>query len=94
MERSRCLEILEGYNAGPRACRILQTYWSWLRMVAKAGGYYGAAIIGARGMTQRDPLTPTIFNVVVDLVVRNWVTVILERAEERGGRRKEGLSCT
>ena len=37
LDRSRCLEILEGYGVGPRACRLLRTYWGRLRMVAKAG---------------------------------------------------------
>ena len=69
LDRSRCLKILEGYGVGPRACRILRTYWSWLRMVARAGGYYGAAFTGARRVTQGYQLSPTIFNVVVDAVV-------------------------
>ena len=38
-------------------------------MVAQAGGYYGTGFKGARGVTQGDPLSPTIFNVVVDAVV-------------------------
>ena len=69
--RSRCLEILEGYNVGPQARRILQTYWRRLTIVARAGGYYSTAFQGERGVTQGDPLSPTIFNVVVDAVVRN-----------------------
>ena len=59
-------------------------------MVARAGGYYGAAFKGARGVTQGDPLSPTIFNMVVDDVVRQWVTVMAEGAEERGERGQEG----
>ena len=47
LDRSRCLEILEGYGVGPQACRILRTYWRRLTMVARAGGYYGAAFKGA-----------------------------------------------
>ena len=43
LERSSCLEILEGYRVGPRACRILQKYWRRLSMVARAGGYYRTA---------------------------------------------------
>ena len=35
-------------------------------------------------MTQVDPLSPTIFNVVVDAVVRHWVSGVVEGAEERG----------
>ena len=33
---------------------------------------------------QGDPLYPTILNVVVDAVVRHWVTVMVEVVEERG----------
>ena len=59
-------------------------------MVASTGGYYGAAFKGARGVTQGDPLSHTIFNVVVDVVVRHWVTVIVEGSEERGYCGQEG----
>ena len=41
-------------------------------------------------MTQGDPLSPTIFNVVVDAVVRHWVTLSVEDLENRGERGKEG----
>ena len=41
-------------------------------------------------MTQGNPLSPTIFNVVVDVVVRHWVTMALDEAEKRGDRGKEG----
>ena len=41
-------------------------------------------------MTQGEPLSPTIFNVVVDAVVRPWVTLALEEAEKRGERGNEG----
>ena len=40
-DRSRCLDILEGYGVGPSARRLLKTYWRRLTMVARAGGYYG-----------------------------------------------------
>ena len=41
-------------------------------------------------MTQGDPLSPTIFNVVVDAVVRHWVTLAVEEAETQGERGREG----
>ena len=59
-------------------------------MVARLGGYYGKAFKGARGVTQGDPLSPTIFNVVVDAVVSHWVTMALEEAEKRGEKGNEG----
>ena len=73
MERSRFLEILEGYSNGPKAMRLLTNYWRHLTMVARAGGYYRTLFRGEKGVTQGNPLSPTIFNVVVDAVVRHWV---------------------
>ena len=40
LDRSRCLEILEGDSLCPRSRRLLHTYWRRLTMVARAGGYY------------------------------------------------------
>ena len=37
-------------------------------------------------MTQGDPLSPTIFNVLVDAVMQHWVKVVVEGTEERGER--------
>ena len=86
MERSICLEILEVYGVGPQIYQLLWTYWSWMRIAAKSGGYYGEACTDAQGMTQGDPLPPTIFNAVVDAVLLHWVSVMVEGVEERGGR--------
>ena len=74
----------------PQACRLLQTYCSWLTMVARAGGYCRWAFTGTRRVMQGYLLSSTIFNVVVDVVVRHWVSVMVEGAEERGNCGKEG----
>ena len=44
-------------------------------------------------MTQGDPLSPTIFNLVVDKVLQNWFTVVAETEEavEPGAAGKEGF---
>ena len=75
---------MKGYGVGPQARRFLRTYWEKSTMVARAGGYYGTRFKGARGVTQGEPPSPTIFNVVVDAVVRHWVTLAVEEAEKRG----------
>ena len=59
-------------------------------MVARVGGYYGEAFKGAWGVTQGDLLSHTIFNVMVDAVVRHCVTLVMEEAEKRGERRNKG----
>ena len=88
LDKSRCLDILGGYGVGPQARQLLRIYWSRMKMVERAGGYYGAAFMGYRGMTQGNPLSPIIFNVVVYEVVRHRVSVMVDSAEEQGDRGK------
>ena len=76
LDRDRCIDILIGYGVGPRIIHILQTYWIRLQMAEKAGGHYRPVFQIHRGVIQGDPLLPTIFNVVVDAVIRHWVTVL------------------
>ena len=57
--------------------------------MASEGGYYGGAFKGDWGVMQGDPLSPTIFNVVMDVLVRHWVTMALAEAEKRGERVNE-----
>ena len=59
-------------------------------MVARAGGYYGEAFKGARGVTQGDPISPTIFNVVVDAFVRHWIDGLVAETAEKGETGREG----
>ena len=63
-------------------------------MVARAGGCYGTVFQGARKVTQGDPLSHTIFNVVVDAVVRHWMTVVIAGTEERSKCGQEGRHQT
>ena len=75
--RSRCMGILEGYCVGLRSLCLLQQYWVMLKMVAMAGGYCGAPFHGEIGVTQVYPLSPTIFNVLVDVVVCQWESLLV-----------------
>ena len=90
LDRSRTLEILKGYGVGERVRRILMVYWEQTTMVARAGSYYGEGFKGERGVTQGDPLSPTIFNLVVDAVVHHWLQIAIQEAERRGERGREG----
>ena len=90
LDRTRCLEILEGYGVVPKTRNLLHTYWCCFTMVARAGGYYGTSFRRERGVTQGDPLSLTIFNVVMNVVVRHWVHGVVEEAEARGERGREG----
>ena len=71
MDRERCLEIFEGYRVGTWDHHILCHYWYRFTMVDPTGGYYGTALRDFWGVTQGYQLSPNIFNVVMDAVVRN-----------------------
>ena len=51
LNRNRCLNILTGYGMVPQTLQILQTCWTWLRMVAEAGRYSAPPLQGYRGVT-------------------------------------------
>ena len=51
-------------------------------MVEQAGRYYVTPFERYFGVTQGDPLSPTIFNIVVDEVIRNWVEVVAREETE------------
>ena len=67
LDRNRCLDILVAYRVVPCALRLLWRYWDRLTMVAPTGGYFVTPLKGYHGVTQGPPLSPTIFNVVVDV---------------------------
>jgi Reverse transcriptase (RNA-dependent DNA polymerase) len=67
--RERKLSLLQSYGMGPRLLGLLQNFWSGLQLVLRQGGFHGRPIRSGRGVTQGDPLSPIIFNVVVDAVV-------------------------
>ena len=71
-------------------------------MVAWDRGYYGATFKGFCRVTQGDPLSPTIFNVVVDAFLRHWFTIVMKLDEavlpgasniERSGRNVHYLAA-
>ena len=74
----RFLDILAFYGVGPRALRLLWRCWDRLLMVARASGYFGVPFQVQRGIIQGGPLSPNIFNVVVDAVLRHWISVVSE----------------
>ena len=50
-------------------------------MISRAGRYFGLPFKGYRGMTQGYPMSPTLFNVVVDTVIHHWVAVVVATKE-------------
>ena len=66
------------YGVGPNMVILLRTYWDYLTIVARAGGYFGLAF--------GYPFPPTLFNVLVDAIICHWVTVVAPTAGRLEGR--------
>ena len=62
------MEILRGYVLGPKLQRLPQRFSDEKAMVPKSGRIYGRPFRTERGATQRDPVYPTVFNIVGDAV--------------------------
>ena len=57
-------------------------------MVSRAGFYYDTLFNGPRGVTQGDSMSPIIINIVVDVVICHWETVVVgDEAGSEGFRR-------
>jgi hypothetical protein len=72
LNRPQAMRILEKYGVGPNIRRIIQLIWEGDTMVPIQAGYYGNSFHAERGVRQGDILSPLIFNIMVDAVVRNW----------------------
>ena len=64
------MEVLCEYGLGLRLQQLLQRYWDNQRVVTKSGKYYGKPFNMGRGVTQGDPVSPALFNIIVDALVR------------------------
>jgi retron-type reverse transcriptase len=85
LDRERTLEILEHYGVGALTLQLLRQFWDRQLVVAKQGGHFGMAFPATRGVMQGDIVSPTIFNIVVDAIVRHWLNLVLDDGSEVNG---------
>jgi hypothetical protein len=72
LDCTRALQLLQRYGVGEGTARLLTNFWNSQQVVARQQGYYGVPFHVERGTTQGDIISPTIFNIVVDAIVRTW----------------------
>ena len=93
LDRTQAIRILEGYGVGPRLIRIIKNIWDGDTMVPKQAGYFGKPFRAKRGGRQGDILSPMIFNIMMDAVIRHWESE--EQEEDRNVQfyADDGLLC-
>ena len=78
MDRCHLLKTLEGYGAGPHMRGLLEEFCKRQEVVIRKNGYHGTHFQETRGTTQGGHIYPTLFNLILDNVVHNWLVLTVE----------------
>jgi len=72
LDREQAMCILERYGVGANIRCIIRLIWQGDTMVPRQAGYFGKPFGASRGVRVGDTMSPTIFNIMVDPVIRHW----------------------
>ena len=78
VKRERLFITLKGYVAGPWLYGILETFWECQQVMLRYNGFPRPALPATMCTTQGGIFTPTLFNVVVDNIIRTWLAMTVE----------------
>ena len=56
----------------PPTRHLLNCFWSTQHVVPHQAGFLGAPFHATHGITQGDVISPSILNIVVDVIIREW----------------------
>ena len=59
-------------------CRLLAVFWDQQEVFTHQNGYHGPHFKSTRGTTQDGIISPTLFNLIVDNMVQNWLALTVE----------------
>ena len=94
VNREQLLEILEGYGVGPNILGLLKFYWDHQRCVAKTGKYHRETFVPYHNAMQGIIVSPILFNVLVDAVVRKWLADVMDNmAAANSGLQADNVGC-
>ena len=78
LNREFTMSLLEAYGVGPNTRSIIDAIWEHELMAPKSGSCFGTPFHAYRGVRQGDVISPIIFNIAVDAVLREWDVQISE----------------
>ena len=82
LDQTRYMEMLRGYGIGENLQRLLKRFWEGPMVVLRSGSFYVLLFKREWGVTQGIPVSPNIFNMVVDAVVRDTMMKVCGPQEE------------
>ena len=71
LDRDKVIQLLRNYGVGENICNIISNMWLEDIIAPKQKQYYGQPFLSHKGVKQGDIILPTIFNIVVDAVIRD-----------------------
>jgi Reverse transcriptase (RNA-dependent DNA polymerase) len=80
LDRDCALQILQNYGVGPNTRSIIAQTSAMDRMIPRQAGFYGEPFTTSHGVWQGDIMSPFIFNIICDAVIRHC-----ERSMLQGG---------
>ena len=78
IDNEHLLMTLEGYGAGPRMCRLLSVFWDQQEFVTCQNRHHSPHFKETRGTTHRGLIPSTLFNLIVNTVVRTCLAMKVE----------------
>ena len=71
--------LLEKYGIGSNIRRIIETVWRDDTMTTRQNKYYGKPFMAERRVRKGDIISPTIFNIVVDAIIRDCEQMMINQ---------------
>ena len=75
IDHGRLISTLGGYGVGTQTCKLLSTFWVHQEVNKRQNGYCGPGLKLNQGTLQGGIISPTLFNVGADNVVRKWLAL-------------------
>jgi hypothetical protein len=72
LDRERIMSLMEAYGIGPHTRSIINALWEHELMVPKSADCFSIPFHPTRGVRQGDVISPLLFNIAVDAVLREW----------------------
>jgi Reverse transcriptase (RNA-dependent DNA polymerase) len=82
LDRGRIMILLKEYGLGNNICKLMENIWDNDTVIPKQNLFYGNPFFAERGVRQGDIVSPTIFNIVIDAIVRDCFAKLEEAGDD------------